>query len=597
MTVKNNTYSDFRNRKFIVPKYEISQKVSKDKVPYYDQEEIINNSDIKLEEWIELRKEMSITQWMDFLLVSLGYNCKGLFFYEKLFILMRLLPFCVKNYHLMELGAAGTGKSFTYEGYTKDAVITSGSMTLAEVFGSSKKSEDRGLIVVGKVLALDELAEKDKFEDSMITKLRSYLSNGNSSRDDREKYFPETSVVFLGNLKYNQEELYDDYTMFDDIDLFEYMPKGLNDNPIKDRINFMIPGWFMRKTSRDILDKNSEGINLQYLFDILLQLREKPMEGISELVDEDSFSTRGKNAIIATIEGLVKLLYPHENPTISDLEALKAIAKFGKKLVDNEFYNFTENQEYKHWILEIISNEINPNKKIEKAYSDLDRIFIKYDGDTYIYKVALTIRGEKYNTLELENYKIMEKRGVEEYFLKTKSSSQSNHKIITQDYREPLSNKGEIKLKKISHNFSNMVIDYDSIEDLSIKKIFKTIVTSSKAEINELQKKNMELQQEVNSLRNEIDSIKEKLDEQLRKITLDFMELTVKSEKNLDMRTEFLTLKKEEEKSRNRIDNLIEKFKQDTGINLKSFATTRDYAITEEGELKVINYYKLDPIG
>jgi len=64
--------------------------------------------------YVEARKKFNTEEWIDLLLQSIGFNPEMFGNRSKLLQLVRLIPFCERNYNLIELGPKGTGKSHIY---------------------------------------------------------------------------------------------------------------------------------------------------------------------------------------------------------------------------------------------------------------------------------------------------------------------------------------------------------------------------------------------------------------------------------------------------------------------------------------------------
>src|SRR4051794_29771297 len=69
---------------------------------------------VEYDEFLKARKQFSTEEWMDVLIQSLGFNPEMFGRRAKLLTLIRLVPYCERNYNLLELGPKGTGKSHIY---------------------------------------------------------------------------------------------------------------------------------------------------------------------------------------------------------------------------------------------------------------------------------------------------------------------------------------------------------------------------------------------------------------------------------------------------------------------------------------------------
>src|SRR3546814_16590509 len=68
-----------------------------------------------LDGYLEARRQFSTDEWIDLLIQSIGFNPQMFGKRNKLLQLIRLIPFCERNYNLIELGPKGTGKSRSEE--------------------------------------------------------------------------------------------------------------------------------------------------------------------------------------------------------------------------------------------------------------------------------------------------------------------------------------------------------------------------------------------------------------------------------------------------------------------------------------------------
>ena len=71
----------------------------------------IQLSHFNFEEYAEARKQFSTDEWIDLIIQSIGFEPRLFGRRSKLTQLIRLIPFCERNYNLIELGPKGTGKS------------------------------------------------------------------------------------------------------------------------------------------------------------------------------------------------------------------------------------------------------------------------------------------------------------------------------------------------------------------------------------------------------------------------------------------------------------------------------------------------------
>lgn len=76
--------------------------------------------------YVEARKQFTTDEWIDLLVQSIGFNPEMFGKRSKLTQLIRLIPFCERNYNLIELGPKGTGKSHIYSEFSPHGILISG---------------------------------------------------------------------------------------------------------------------------------------------------------------------------------------------------------------------------------------------------------------------------------------------------------------------------------------------------------------------------------------------------------------------------------------------------------------------------------------
>ena len=118
---------------------------------------------------------------------------------NKLSQLVRLIPFCERNFNLIELGPKGTGKSHIFSEFSPHGILISGGeVTVPKLFvhnGTGKL----GLVGYWDVVAFDEFAGKQKRVDkALVDIMKNYMANKSFSRGV-ETLGAEASMVFVGN--------------------------------------------------------------------------------------------------------------------------------------------------------------------------------------------------------------------------------------------------------------------------------------------------------------------------------------------------------------------------------------------------------------
>ena len=95
----------------------------------------IQLSSFDFDQYVNARAEFSTEEWIDTLLQSIGFNPEVYGQRSKLLQLVRLIPFCERNYNLIELGPKGTGKSHIYSEFSPHGMLISGGeITVPKLF-------------------------------------------------------------------------------------------------------------------------------------------------------------------------------------------------------------------------------------------------------------------------------------------------------------------------------------------------------------------------------------------------------------------------------------------------------------------------------
>ncbi|WP_293703094.1 BREX system Lon protease-like protein BrxL, partial [Thiolapillus sp.] len=95
----------------------------------------IQLSHFDFDSYIEARRQFTTDEWIDLLIQSIGFNPELFGKRSKLLQLLRLVPFCERNYNIIELGPKGTGKSHIYSEFSPHGILVSGGeVTVAKLF-------------------------------------------------------------------------------------------------------------------------------------------------------------------------------------------------------------------------------------------------------------------------------------------------------------------------------------------------------------------------------------------------------------------------------------------------------------------------------
>ncbi len=291
----------------------------------------IQLSHFDFEAYLTARRAFTKDEWIDLVLQSIGFNPELFGRRSKLTQLVRLIPYCERNYNLIELGPKGTGKSHIYSEFSPHGILISGGeVTVAKLFVNNATGKI-GLVGYWDVVAFDEFAGKKKRVDkALVDILKNYMANKSFSRGI-ETLGAEASTVFVGNTQHTLPY------MLKHSDLFSELPEKYYDSAFLDRLHFYIPGWEV-DIIRGEMFSDGYGFVVDYLAEILRSLRN---HDYSQLYSEhfellEDISTRDRTSIQKTFSGMMKILFPHQEATRDEVEELLRFAIEGRKRVKEQ---------------------------------------------------------------------------------------------------------------------------------------------------------------------------------------------------------------------------------------------------------------------
>lgn len=291
----------------------------------------IQLSNFDFDSYVKARSEFSTDEWIDLLIQSIGFNPEMFGRRNKLIQLVRLVPFCERNYNLIELGPKGTGKSHIYSEFSPHGILISGGeVTIPKLFVNNASGRI-GLVGFWDCVAFDEFAGKQKqISKSLVDILKNYMANKTFSRGV-ETLGAEASMVFVGNTRHTVPY------MLKHSDLFCDLPDKFYDSAFLDRIHFYIPGWEV-SIIRGEMFSDGYGFVVDYLAEILRSLRnhdysDRYTEHFSLSSD---ISTRDRDGIKKTFSGLMKILFPGGGESREEVEELLKFSIEGRKRVKDQ---------------------------------------------------------------------------------------------------------------------------------------------------------------------------------------------------------------------------------------------------------------------
>jgi len=291
----------------------------------------IQISRFDMDGYLQARKQFSTDEWIDLLIQSIGFNPQMFGKRNKLLQLIRLIPFCERNYNLIELGPKGTGKSHVYSEFSPHGILISGGeVTVPKLFvhnGTGKL----GLVGYWDTVAFDEFAGRQKRVDkALVDIMKNYMANKSFSRGV-ETLGAEASMVFVGNTDHTVPY------MLKHSDLFDPLPEKFHDSAFLDRLHSYIPGWEI-DVIRGEMFSDGYGFVVDYLAEILRSLRSHDFsdryKGLFTLSDD--ISTRDRDGVNKTFSGLMKILFPHGEATDAEVEWVLRSAIEGRKRVKDQ---------------------------------------------------------------------------------------------------------------------------------------------------------------------------------------------------------------------------------------------------------------------
>ncbi len=281
--------------------------------------------------YLQARAQFSTDEWIDLLVQSIGFNPEFMSRRSKLTQLVRLIPFCERNYNLIELGPKGTGKSHIYSEFSPHGILISGGEVTVPKLFVNNSSGKIGLVGYWDCVAFDEFAGQQKRVDkALVDIMKNYMANKSFSRGV-ETLGAEASMVFVGNTQHTVPY------MLRHADLFCDLSEKFYDSAFLDRLHYYIPGWEV-DIIRSEMFSSGYGFVVDYLAEILRALRNHDYSDRYQAHFKLStdISTRDRDGIHKTFSGLMKILYPHNGATLEETEEILRFAIEGRKRVKDQ---------------------------------------------------------------------------------------------------------------------------------------------------------------------------------------------------------------------------------------------------------------------
>ena len=291
----------------------------------------IQMSHFDYEHYIESRKKFDLEEWIDVLIQSIGFNPEKMSKRNKILQIVRLIPYCERNYNLIELGPKGTGKSHIYSEFSPHGILLSGGeVTVPKLFVNNSTGK-LGLVGYWDVVGFDEFAGREKKANkALVDIMKNYMANKTFSRGI-ETLGAESSMVFVGNTQHDVPY------MLKHSDLFDELPPQFHDSAFLDRLHSYIPGWEV-DVIRGEMFTNGFGFVVDYLAEILKSLRDQDYSNrYQEWFDlSTEISTRDRDGIHKTFSGLMKILFPGGGASEQQTKEILELSIEGRKRVKDQ---------------------------------------------------------------------------------------------------------------------------------------------------------------------------------------------------------------------------------------------------------------------
>lgn len=291
------------------------------------------------------RRTFSTTQWIDFLMRSIGLEASALDERAKHVVLLRMIPFVEPNFNMVELGPRGTGKSHLFQQISPYShLISGGKATVAKMFVNNANGQ-RGLVCLYDVVCFDEISGVSFDQKDGVNIMKGYMASGEFSRG-KESIRAQGSIVMVGNF---------------DVDVAQQQrighlltplpPEMRDDTAFHDRIHAYVPGWEFPKLNPNQHLTDHFGMVSDFLSECWSNLRSTTRVNVlqNRVRFGGALSGRDIEAVNKIVSGLAKLLFPDASQEISEndielivrlaLESRRRVKEQQRRCLKSEFRN------------------------------------------------------------------------------------------------------------------------------------------------------------------------------------------------------------------------------------------------------------------
>jgi ATP-dependent Lon protease len=291
------------------------------------------------------RRMFTLSEWIEFLIRSIGLEPDGLSERAKRVTLVRMIPFVERNYNIVELGPRGTGKSHLFQQISPYAhLISGGKATVAKMFVNNATGQ-RGLVCQYDVVCFDEVSGVSFDQKDGVNIMKGYMASGQFSRG-KENIRADGSIVMVGNLDVDVEQQQKIGHLLNPLP-----PEMRNDTAFMDRLHSFVPGWDFPKLNPNEHFTDHFGLVSDFLSECWSKLRSGNRASVLQgrIHFGGALSGRDLEAVNKTISGLTKLLFPDPGMIVPDedlewivriaLECRRRIKEQQKRCFKSEFRN------------------------------------------------------------------------------------------------------------------------------------------------------------------------------------------------------------------------------------------------------------------
>lgn len=302
----------------------------------------IQMPNLDMQEIFEGRKQFTKDEWIDVLLRSVGMEPTQFSEQVKWHLVARMVPMVENNYNLCELGPRGTGKSHIYKEISPNSILISGGHTTVANLFYNMSTRKIGLVGLWDVVAFDEVAGITFKDKDGVQIMKDYMASGSFARG-KELKNASASMVFVGNINQSVDVLLKTSHLFDPF------PEAMAyDSAFFDRMHSYIPGWEIPKYRPEYFT-HEYGFITDYIAEFFREMRKR---SFADVIDKHfklgtNLNQRDVIAVRKTVSGLIKLLYPHGEFAVADIEEIlryalvtrRRVKEQLKKIGGMEFYD------------------------------------------------------------------------------------------------------------------------------------------------------------------------------------------------------------------------------------------------------------------